>query len=67
MHQLRRPLLKQLPLSCLLMLRLLLPQQQPELHHLMLRLLLQPLLCLRPRHPSMLLQQLQLLLLLQLP
>jgi len=43
MHQLRRPLLKQLPLSCLLMLRLLLRQQRPELHHLML-LLLQPLL-----------------------
>jgi hypothetical protein len=39
------------------MLRLLLRQQQPELHHLMLRLLLQPLLCLQLRHPSMLLQQ----------
>jgi len=67
MHQLRRPLLKQLPPSCLLMLRLLRPQQQPELHHLMLLLMLQPLLCLQLRHPSMLLLQQRLLQLLQLP
>lgn len=55
-----RPLLMLLPLSCLLMLLPLLPQLQPELHHLMLRLLPQLLLCLQLRHHSMLLlQQLQ--------